>query len=264
MDTNTTLVEKKYNILVVDDEPAVGGVLTDFLTLKGLEVHNAASGQQALDILQTASYDLILLDLIMPGLNGAEVARIVRQKYPETKIVIITAFPKEMVKLQEGDSTDALFIKPFKLHDLYRKLEALHAQGTPAQEITESQLHTKTLYIKADIMLVGCPADACSFFERQLQELSLRGQYYDVRFARDENEFITQSCFCEPDIVIVEEDHYRALDSRTIDRVYLSSAKTKEILPFDTSAAQLDFSRAEELIEMIRSACIKHGLVQVG
>ena len=58
----------------------------------------------------------------------------------------------------------------------------------------------------ADIMLVGCPADACSFFERQLQELSLRGQHYDVRFARDENEFITQSCFCEPDIVVIEDD----------------------------------------------------------
>jgi two-component system response regulator ResD len=106
---------KKIQILVVDDEKDVVDVLKASLFHKGYAVTAALNGEEALAQLKEQAADLILLDMVMPGLTGTEVARIVKGKYPHTKIVVVTAYPSASEELAKENISEASFIKPFKL-----------------------------------------------------------------------------------------------------------------------------------------------------
>ena len=80
----------KSRILVVDDEEPVRDSLTEILRLEGYEVDAEGSGEAALDAVQRANYDLILLDLKMPGMDGIDVMRAVAKTSPDTKIILLT------------------------------------------------------------------------------------------------------------------------------------------------------------------------------
>jgi DNA-binding response OmpR family regulator len=78
-------------ILVVDDEEAPRRSLAEILRLEGCQVLSAADGEEAIKLIRRESFDLILLDLKMPGMDGLEVLRLATQITPETQIVLLTA-----------------------------------------------------------------------------------------------------------------------------------------------------------------------------
>jgi DNA-binding response OmpR family regulator len=78
-------------ILVVDDEQTARDSLADILQLEGCRVQTAANGQQALERLRQDMYDLLLLDLKMPGMDGLDVLRQAALMAPETQIILLTA-----------------------------------------------------------------------------------------------------------------------------------------------------------------------------
>jgi two-component system NtrC family response regulator len=82
----------KERILVVDDDESLRRVLQVQLEQQGYSVTSAASAQQALSALQLRSYDLVVTDLKMPGLSGIELLKQMRSQYPETTVIILTAF----------------------------------------------------------------------------------------------------------------------------------------------------------------------------
>ena len=77
-------------ILLVDDEPAIRLTLSVLLKRSGYSVTAAASGDEALALLDQQAYDLVLLDLIMPGLGGLGLAREVQRRLPEAAILVLT------------------------------------------------------------------------------------------------------------------------------------------------------------------------------
>jgi DNA-binding response OmpR family regulator len=81
----------KGKILVVDDDETTRRSLADILRLEGLQVKTAASGEAGVEALQQETYDLILLDLKMPGMDGLDVLRIANKLTPETQVVLLTA-----------------------------------------------------------------------------------------------------------------------------------------------------------------------------
>ncbi len=83
---------KMSRILVVDDEDSLRRVLQVQLEQDGYTVVSAASAQQAFSLLQFRGYDLVITDLRMPGLSGIEVLKEVKSKYPETVVIVLTAF----------------------------------------------------------------------------------------------------------------------------------------------------------------------------
>ena len=110
-------------ILVVDDEPDAVELLRDFLTGKGYEVSTAASGEEALKKVKKERPHLILLDIRMPGMNGLEVLRRVRQIDQEVGVIIVTAVNeedtgREALKLGAFD----FIVKPLNLEYLERSL----------------------------------------------------------------------------------------------------------------------------------------------
>ena len=83
---------KTSRILVVDDEESLRRVLQVQLEQDGYSVVTAASAQQALSLLQLRGYDLVITDLRMPDISGIEVLKHVKPQYPETVVIVLTAF----------------------------------------------------------------------------------------------------------------------------------------------------------------------------
>ncbi len=82
-------------ILVVDDEQGVLGYFSRILAEPEYEVHGATGGQEALDKLGGNGFDMMILDLVMPGMDGMEVLRKVRETRQDLIVLVITGYPSE-------------------------------------------------------------------------------------------------------------------------------------------------------------------------
>ena len=113
-------------VLVVDDEPAVRRALERALTLEHHTVELAADGQEALDVLATEPADAVVLDVMMPRVDGLEVARRMRRAGDRTPILMLTArdaVDDRVTGLDVG--ADDYLVKPFALRELQARLRAL-------------------------------------------------------------------------------------------------------------------------------------------
>jgi DNA-binding response OmpR family regulator len=84
-------VSDPARIMIVDDEVYIRFLLSEELSQHGYDVSTAASGEEAVAMLQKGTYDLILLDLVMPGMDGLQVMREVRTLAPDTVVILLTA-----------------------------------------------------------------------------------------------------------------------------------------------------------------------------
>jgi len=82
----------KGKVLVIDDEEIVRISCRRALTPEGYEVSQAKNGIEGLQMLEKERYDLVLTDLKMPDMDGIEVLRIIRKKWPEVQVIIITGY----------------------------------------------------------------------------------------------------------------------------------------------------------------------------
>jgi two-component system response regulator MprA len=113
-------------VLVVDDEPAVRRALERALTLDNYTVELAADGQEALDALAQSPADAVVLDIMMPRIDGLEVARRMRRAGDRTPILMLTArdaVDDRVTGLDVG--ADDYLVKPFALRELQARLRAL-------------------------------------------------------------------------------------------------------------------------------------------
>lgn len=114
-----------YKVLIVEDEPRLRQVLQDYFTSKGDLPATAPDGLRALELAETEVFDGVLLDIMMPGLDGLSVCRALR-KNSDVPIIFLTALSDEEDKL-EGYRLggDDYVTKPFSMAVLYAKLTAL-------------------------------------------------------------------------------------------------------------------------------------------
>jgi DNA-binding NtrC family response regulator len=103
-------------ILIVDDDAAIADILKDIVSQEGREVRVCYDGLSAVECLQTATYDLLILDLMLPGVEGLEVFKAAKQVNPDVLVIIITGYATletAIAAIKEGAYD---FIqKPFKL-----------------------------------------------------------------------------------------------------------------------------------------------------
>lgn len=114
-----------YKILLVEDEARMREVIRDFLEAKGYELHMASDGACALEMLEDIEYDLILLDIMMPRLDGFGVCKVVRET-KDVPIIFLTAKVDEEDQLYAyALGADDYMTKPFSLSILSAKCESL-------------------------------------------------------------------------------------------------------------------------------------------
>ena len=111
------MAENKGTIHVIDDEPIIHEVLSQLLTSEGYEVELSSSGEEALEKHSSQFFDVTLLDLLMPGLDGIEVLRGIKKVDPQALIIIITAYAsvESAISAMKMGAYDYIQ-KPFK-HD---------------------------------------------------------------------------------------------------------------------------------------------------
>ena len=114
-------------ILVVDDERYIRELVRETLEARTYVTGSAANGVEALDILSREKYDIMVTDVVMPGMEGLELLKRVKKAHPRMKVIVFTAFPRES---DIGDfllqGADDFLPKPFRANDLVaaiRKME---------------------------------------------------------------------------------------------------------------------------------------------
>ncbi|SDM78377.1 two-component system, OmpR family, response regulator ResD [Fictibacillus solisalsi] len=118
-------MEKEAKILIVDDEERIRKLLKMYLERENYEVDEAENGEEALDFALTLNYDLILLDLMMPGMDGMEVCEKLRQR-KATPVIMLTAKGEEVNRIQGFESgADDYIVKPFSPREVILRVKAL-------------------------------------------------------------------------------------------------------------------------------------------
>lgn len=128
------------SILVVDDNRIVLRVLKDGLEAEGFVIYTASSGVEALEKVIEHKPNAILLDIIMPGITGYEVCKVLRGD-PHTKsipIIMVTAsLPEEVQKEGRAAGADDLWAKPVNIHQIAGKLKSILHQGVEYEPIDD-------------------------------------------------------------------------------------------------------------------------------
>jgi two-component system chemotaxis response regulator CheY len=124
-------------VLIVDDIPYVRKTLKQILSQRGYRVvGEAEDGEEAVRLYEETSPDVVTMDLVMPIMNGVEATRAIMKKFPEARIVVLSAM------MQENLVADAILagakdyiIKPFQTDEVLRVLN--EAVGSPGQKMVE-------------------------------------------------------------------------------------------------------------------------------
>ena len=124
-------------VLVVDDEESFRETLAFMLRKEGFDVATAASGQDALDDLERDGADLVLLDLMLPGVSGTEVCRQIRQR-TKTPVIMVTAKDSEVDKVVGLElGADDYVTKPFSTRELLARMRAV-LRRSDANDVLDS------------------------------------------------------------------------------------------------------------------------------
>lgn len=134
------MTAKKQKVLLVEDEAIVRESLRDWLTEDGYDVECVDTGEEALERVKKEEFGVIVLDLRLPGIDGLQVFEQAKELKPETKGVIITAYPSKetLDKASKLGLVDYL-VKPFKISDLEKLIGA--ALGEVGKEKTGKEHH---------------------------------------------------------------------------------------------------------------------------
>lgn len=114
------------NVLVVDDDPEMVEILNAVISRKGFKVVGVGSGERALEELEKQHFNLIFLDLVLPGMSGVEALSAIKDKDKKAVVVIVTGYGDDPIAL-EAMSLGPLFLirKPFRVSDIVEVLNAV-------------------------------------------------------------------------------------------------------------------------------------------
>lgn len=113
-------------ILVVDDEPALRKLALEILTLAGYQVLLARNGNEAIEMLATTKFDLVLSDVIMPQMDGYQLAKHIKENYPSIKVQLATGFSSNRHSAMKDKSLqNNMLYKPYRTGELLRRVSTL-------------------------------------------------------------------------------------------------------------------------------------------
>jgi DNA-binding response OmpR family regulator len=134
------------HILIIDDEAVLRQTLARVLQQAGFEVTTAENGEQGLDFLKTTDFDMLFMDLRMPGLTGLEVLKLIHANYPSLPVVLFTAQPdlSSAVEALRNGATDYL-LKPLKPQAIIERAQTILANQQKENRKREIALQIEAL-----------------------------------------------------------------------------------------------------------------------
>ncbi len=121
--------DNKIKILLIDDEEEFVSTLANRLKYRGFNAKTASDGQKGIDILLNESFDIVVLDLIMPGLDGMDTLKQIKKNAPDLPIILLTGHGSTMTGI-EGMRLGAFdyLMKPLDIKDLITKISEITSQ----------------------------------------------------------------------------------------------------------------------------------------
>ena len=166
---------QQQTILVVDDEPAIREYICENLEVRGYNTLAAGSGLEALAHFKQNPVDLVLLDIMMPHMDGFETCRRIRQ-VSNVPIIMLTALEEEQDKVQALDlGADDFISKPFGMGELLARFRAIFRRATPpqgSQPPTTDVLSYDQLKLNLDSGVVSMGGEAIKLTKREYQLLA--------------------------------------------------------------------------------------------
>lgn len=149
-----------YRILVTDDEKGIRDSVSDYLKSEGMSVATASNGQEAVEMVGNEAFDLIILDVLMPVMNGLEACKLIREK-SNVPILFLSAYGEEKDFLNAYKSgCDDYIVKPFPLSVLFEKCLAIIKRYKGEKD--SSKITVGKITVDTDARKVFTPTDAVS------------------------------------------------------------------------------------------------------
>ncbi|WP_026997818.1 response regulator transcription factor [Flectobacillus major] len=175
-------------ILLVDDDPDIIELLEYNLTKEGFDTASATDGLQALEVTKKFKPDLILLDVMMPKMDGIETARQIRllSEFKDTYILFLTARAEEYTEVAAFDvGADDYIVKPIKPRALLSRLKAILRRDSQQTE-AEDKLEIGALFINRVNYTVLNDGKALVMPKKEFELLSFLAHHPNKVFSRDE------------------------------------------------------------------------------
>ncbi len=116
------MADRKPRVLIVDDEESIHLLYREELEEEGYEVYSAMNGPEALEQVEKVQPDLVVLDINMPGMDGIEVLRKIKEKHPQLPVILCSAYPEYKQDLASWASDDYI-VKSFDLTELKESIK---------------------------------------------------------------------------------------------------------------------------------------------
>ncbi len=171
------------NILIVEDEASLAGALEHILRKAGHNTDWVADGQSALDYIRGFSYDLILLDVMLPKLDGLAVARQIRSEHIDTPVLMLTArttVPDKVAGLDAG--ADDYLTKPFDPEELLARVNAMTRRKGA---VVMDEIHYADLTLFLDAVRLRCGQKEVQLSPKEFQIARLLLTEPQMTFTKD-------------------------------------------------------------------------------
>ena len=184
-------MEKKHTVLIVEDEKSIVDILRFNLQKEGFDTLEAFDGQTGLDLVMEKAPDLVLLDLMLPVLNGFEVCRTIRDRGINTPVLIITAREAENDKIMGLElGADDYITKPFSVRELMARVKAnvrrAERMPQPAQEAPSPVLELGRIRIDRNASLATKDGANLELTQREFELLTYLASNQGKVFSRQE------------------------------------------------------------------------------
>ena len=128
-------------ILFLEDEPVIQEVLAEYMKMQQYEVYTAADGEEAVNLLTKESFDMAVLDIMVPKISGLEVLDFIREKYPRMAVIMLTALGDEQTQVRAFNAyADDYVIKPVSPIILLKRMETIFRRVKPDTHKPEAGL----------------------------------------------------------------------------------------------------------------------------
>lgn len=175
-------------ILIIEDEYRIQEILTEFLREYGYDTDSAYDGVEGLSMFRKAKYDLVLLDIMMPKIDGFAVLELIRQD-SDMPVIVITAMEEEEHQIKGFDlEADDYIVKPFSMNLVIRRIEAVlrrkqaHCETTPEAHV----ISHGDIVLDAQACEIRVSGHTTPFTYKEYELIKLLLEHRNTVFTRDE------------------------------------------------------------------------------
>ena len=223
------------SVLVVDDNEDLLDTFSLILKRRGFDVDTAPDGVVAVDKFKTGHFDVILMDIVMPEMNGVEAFRRIREINPEAKVILMTAYSEEeLIEMALNEGAHCVIHKPLRIDRMIKLIKEATLSGSILiVDDDEDILQTMTRALELEGYQV-LAADSGEEAVRIAREKACRMACIDIKLPlMDGLETLLRLKKINPDIVTIMMTGYRDEVKDTVEEALADSAITCLYKPFD-------------------------------